>query len=149
MNHSPALLQPAARVAPERGPLLLFDGVCNFCNATVRFVLARERDASLRFAPLQSEAARGVLREAGLPEDRLDTVVLIDEAGAVWTSSAALLMIVRRLSGAWPWLSVLAIVPARVRDALYRAFVRRRYRWFGRSEACPLPPPEVRARFLA
>lgn len=132
----------------SEGPLLLYDGVCALCNGAVRFVLKRDRSGAARFAPLQGETAAG--RLAGHPElAGVDSMIWIDSTGVLFTRSAAALAIARHVGGGWAALaSVLGIVPASLRDALYDLVARTRYRIFGRYDACPLPPPEHRSRFL-
>jgi len=132
----------------EAHPVLLFDGVCNLCQGVVRFLLDRDRDARLRFAPLQSEFGRALLAHFALDADALDNVVLIDRAGAHARSEAAL-RCARLIGPPWSWSLVLRAIPRPLRDALYDFVARHRYRWFGRKDACPLPRPEWRDRFLA
>lgn len=128
-------------------PVILFDGVCNLCNASVQFILDRDPDARFRFASLQSEEGAALLRSHGGDPEALDSVVLIED-GRVFQHSDAALRIARHLSGAWPALAALRIVPRPLRDAGYRLVARNRYRWFGKEESCRLPTPETRARFL-
>jgi predicted DCC family thiol-disulfide oxidoreductase YuxK len=143
-----ARLPPAPR-ALDLGahPVVLFDGVCNLCHGAVRFVLERDPAARFRFAPLQSEIGRSLLERHGLDPGALDTVVLVDAGGAHARSDAAL-RIARELGFPWSWLAALRALPRPLRDALYGIVVRRRYRWFGRRDACPPPPPRWRERFL-
>lgn len=129
-------------------PVLLFDGVCNLCHASVRFVLERDRAARFRFAPLQSEIGRALLARHGFDPTALDTVVLVDADGAHVRSDGALRTL-RALGAPWSWLGVLRIIPRPLRDAVYDWIARHRYRWFGKQDACPLPRPEWRERFLA
>jgi len=139
------------------GAVVLFDGVCNFCDASVNFIIEHDREGYFRFAPLQSEAGRKLASEHGLsseiagePRDDLipiDSVILIEDAKA-YTHSSAALRIVRQLGRPWSWLYGLIIVPSPVRDFFYRLFARYRYRMFGRKDECILPSPDVRARFL-
>lgn len=136
--------------APDPGPVVLFDGHCNFCNGTVRWTARRDPLARLRFAPLDSAAARRTvaLADPGMDFGALpDTIVLVDERG-VHTGSTAVLRLARHLRFPYPALSTALIIPRPIRDAAYRVFARNRYRWFGRSEECPLPPPGFAARFL-
>ena len=129
-------------------PVILFDGVCNLCNASVLFIIDRDPRGHFAFAPLQSDYAAAQLREHGRQGDGLTTVILIED-GQVYDRSSAALRIARRLSGLWPLLSVFRIVPRPLRDLAYDWLARHRYRWFGRTEACRLPTPELRTRFLA
>lgn len=134
--------------AAERSAVLLFDGVCNLCTGSVRFVIRRDPHRRFRFASLQSPIARELLgpgEEAAA--DRLDSVVLIDEDG-IWHKSTAALRTARRLSGLWPLMSVFLIVPRPIRDALYDFIGSRRYRLFGRTQACWVPDEDLSDRFL-
>ena len=126
---------------------ILFDGVCNLCNGFVRFVIARDPAARFRFAALTSPAAIEALRRAGAAPPVPDSIVLIEDGKAYFRSDAAL-RIARRLRFPWPAACALALVPRALRDGLYDVIAARRYRWFGRREACMVPTPELRGRFL-
>ena len=128
-------------------PIVLFDGVCNFCNASVNFIIRHDRRAVFRFAPLQSPAGERLLREHGADIGGLDTLVLI-EGRQSCRKSAAALRIARRLPGPYPLFYGLIVLPPALRDVLYDCFARRRYRWFGKREQCMTPSPELRGRFL-
>jgi len=128
-------------------PVVLFDGVCNLCSGSVQFLLKRDPEGRFRFASLQSEAGRSLMAEHGLDVDALSSVLLIED-GQVWQESSAALRIARHLPGAWKLLRVFAAVPRPLRDAAYRWIARNRYRWFGKTETCWLPTPELKARFL-
>ncbi len=129
------------------GPVLLFDGVCHLCHATVRWVASRDRRARFRFATLDSPEARQLLGAAGVNWSGEAGVVLV-AGGRAWTRSDAVLEVMRRLGPPWSLLGAVRILPRALREALYGGLARRRYRWFGRYDTCPLPPPELRARFL-
>jgi predicted DCC family thiol-disulfide oxidoreductase YuxK len=130
------------------GPLVLYDGTCGLCDRSVQLILRHDRRGRFRFAALQSELGGALLARHGLPVDALDTVVLVED-GRAWTKSAAALRIARGMDGPWPLLRALGIVPRPVRDFFYDRLANNRYRIFGRVDACMLPPPEVRARFLS
>ncbi|HEX8242141.1 MAG TPA: thiol-disulfide oxidoreductase DCC family protein [Longimicrobium sp.] len=130
------------------GPLVLYDGTCGLCNRSVQLILRNDRRGRFRFAALQSDAGRALLARHGLPPDRMDTVVLVED-GRAFTRSRAALRIARRMDAPWPALWPLAIIPRAVSDFFYGLVARHRYRLFGRTDACMLPPPEVRARFLS
>jgi predicted DCC family thiol-disulfide oxidoreductase YuxK len=127
--------------------IVLFDGVCNFCNASINFVIDHDPKYLFKFAALQSDFAKEKLRKAGLKTEDFDSVVLI-EGDKVYTRSTAALRISKKLSGAWPLLYGFIIVPPFIRNAVYDLIARNRYRWFGKSENCRLPSPEERARFI-
>ena len=130
-----------------RGPVVLFDGVCNLCRSSVQFVLARDPQERFRFASLQSPTGARLAAHFGIAADALETMVLIVD-GTAHTRSGAALRIAKRLSAPWPLLSALLIVPRHLRDAVYLFIGRRRYRWFGKMETCWLPEPRLRDRFL-
>lgn len=129
------------------GAVVLFDGVCNLCNASVLFIIDRDPGRHFAFAPLQGEGAARLLAEHGYGGAELGSVLLV-EGGRVHARSTAALRIARRLRGAWPLLSALVVVPRPVRDAVYDWIGRNRYRWFGRQEACRIPTPESASRFV-
>ena len=133
----------------DHPPILLFDGVCNLCDASVQFVMRHDPDERFRFASLQSQAARPYLERAGLSADYLASLVLVDEAGRVHVGSDAALGVGVRLEAPWRQLATAgAAVPKPIREAVYRFVARHRYRVFGQKVACRLPTPEERARFL-
>ena len=130
------------------GPLVLYDGTCGLCDRSVQLILRHDRRGRFRFAALQSDTGRALLERHGLPVDALDTVVLVED-GRAWVKSRAALRIARKMDAPWPALRVLGLVPRPVADFFYDRLANNRYRLFGRVDACMLPPPEVRARFLA
>jgi predicted DCC family thiol-disulfide oxidoreductase YuxK len=134
-------------VVDQTGPILLFDGVCNFCNDAVNFVIDHDRRGRFRFASLQSDAGRALLAEHGLADLPLSTSVLIDR-GRAYRDSEGILRAALRLGGPLLLLAPLLLLPRALRDGPYRWFAANRYRWFGKSEVCRVPTPELRARFL-
>ena len=132
----------------HNGGIILFDGVCNLCNAFVRFVVKRDRSGYFRFASLQSEKGRELLTQYA-PEKvgSVDTVVLIENNCAYYQSTAAL-RIARKLHGWWPLAYGFTVFPAFIRNALYNVIAANRYNWFGRTDECPLPTPETAKRFI-
>jgi predicted DCC family thiol-disulfide oxidoreductase YuxK len=130
-------------------PAVLFDGVCKLCDAAVLFLIDRDPRAILRFASLQSDTARELLESVGgtVETDPPKSILLV-ENGRVYERSTAALRIARHLEGAWKLLGLLLVVPAPVRDLVYRWIASNRYRWFGRSPTCRVPTPQIRARFL-
>jgi predicted DCC family thiol-disulfide oxidoreductase YuxK len=128
-------------------PVLLFDGVCNFCNGAVRFIIERDPGGVFRFASLQSDSGRALLEGCGLEPGSMETMVLV-AGDRCYTKSDAALELAARLGGAWRFLGVFRWIPRRWRDAAYRYFADHRYTWFGKSDRCLVPTPELRARFL-
>jgi predicted DCC family thiol-disulfide oxidoreductase YuxK len=128
-------------------PVVLFDGVCNLCSFWVRFAIARDPAARLRFAPVQSDRGQDFLRRRNLPTDLFESFYLIED-GRVYEKSTAFLRMVRYLCRPWPLLRAVWILPRPLRDWLYDRIARNRYRLFGRRDRCLMPSPEIANRFL-
>lgn len=132
-------------------PLLLYDGACGLCAASVQFILRHERRHTLRFAALQSEA--GIRIRARYPElANVDSMVWVEgESGRerVAVRSAAVMLAARYLGGPWSMVAAGRVLPARLRDAIYDVIARHRHTFFGGPEHCYLPPPEMMSRFLS
>jgi predicted DCC family thiol-disulfide oxidoreductase YuxK len=126
--------------------IVLFDGICNFCNAWVRFIAVRDPRGVFRFASQQSATGQSLLSAHNTPAD-LSSIVLI-ESGRVYRNSTAVLRIARRMGGLWLLVYGFVAVPAPIRDAIYRWFARNRYVWFGQADTCTIPDREMRRRFL-
>lgn len=141
------------------GPIVLFDGVCNLCDAAVRFIIERDPRGKLRFAALQSDAAarllgpfgdslRGTGSAPGLVGDLEPGTFYLLEAGRLYRRSTAALRVARHLRAPWPLAGLCLAVPVGLRDAVYDLVAKRRYAWFGKRDACRLPTPEEAGRFL-
>ena len=128
-------------------PVLLFDGVCNLCNGVVQFIIPRDPEGRIRFAPLQSETGKALLSGHGLPPGQLDSVVLVED-GEVYRKSAAAIRLAELLG--WPYrlAAVGKLLPEAVRDALYDLVAEYRYDVFGRKDRCMIPDEDVSDRFL-
>lgn len=126
---------------------MLFDGLCNLCSGAVDFIIDRDPRAELRFAALQSDAARPLLARCGLPAEHPGSIVLVED-GRCYRRSTAALRIARRLTFPWPLLYALLLVPRPLRDAVYDWVARNRYGWFGKRDRCRTPTPDLRSRFL-
>ncbi len=126
---------------------LLFDGVCNLCNDTVRFVIKRDKHNKFVFAALQSEVGQKLLKKFNLSRDDFDSFVLI-ENGKCFRKSTATLKIAKGLGGSWKVLYVLMLVPEFLRDFFYSIVAKNRYRIFGKKEECMIPTPELKEKFL-
>jgi len=126
--------------------IVLFDGVCNFCNGAVNFIISHDPDKIFRFAPLQSEIGQELQGKHGIGND-IDSIVLVENDKA-YTYSTAGLRVARTMGGIWSLAYVFIVVPAPIRDFFYRTFAKNRYRLFGKQDACMLPTPDIRERFL-
>ncbi|MEP7252705.1 MAG: thiol-disulfide oxidoreductase DCC family protein [Ginsengibacter sp.] len=127
--------------------IILFDGVCKLCNSAVNFVIKRDKNNRIQFAPLQSETARVLLKDSAINASELKSFVFIDK-GVLYTESTAALKVCRYLSSLWPLCYGLMVVPRFIRDGFYRWVGKNRYKWFGKKDECMIPTPELRAKFL-
>lgn len=131
---------------------ILFDGVCNFCNASINFIIDRDSKGIFKFAALQSEIGQELLNKFGLKtsdsESRTFESIVAIEGDKVYQKSDAALEIARRMDGIWKISYVFKVIPAFFRNPIYDLVARNRYRIFGRTDACRIPTPELKARFL-
>jgi predicted DCC family thiol-disulfide oxidoreductase YuxK len=128
--------------------IILFDGVCNFCNSSVNFVINHDSKNHFMFAALQSSKGRELMEKVGANSTTLDTLVLI-ENNKVFCKSSAALRIARRMNKLYPLLYIGMIVPKFIRDNIYDYFAKRRYKWFGKQETCMIPSEETMNRFIS
>lgn len=126
--------------------IVLFDGVCNYCNAMVNFTIQRDPEKKFTFAALQSDVGQKLRAEHGISE-HVDSVILIED-GKAYTHSTAALRIASNLSGIYPLSYVFILIPAFIRDWAYKLIAKYRYSLFGRTDACMVPTPEIKERFL-
>jgi len=127
--------------------IVLFDGVCNLCNGWVQLIIRNDKKDVFRFAPLQSDAAAGILSEAKYSSVPAESVILI-EGGNYYFRSSAALRIFSHLNGMWKLMIVFYIVPVFIRDAVYDFIARNRYRWFGKRNTCMVPDEKQKSKFI-
>ena len=132
----------------EKSAIILFDGVCNFCNSSINFIIEHDKKNYFKFAPLQSESGERLKKEFHLDSPNIDSVILIEDNKA-FTHSTAALKVARGLGGIWSLAYIFIIVPKFIRDFFYKLFAKNRYRLFGKKDACMMPTPEIRAKFLS
>jgi len=140
------LSAPTKKQATDH-PVVLFDGLCNLCEGSVRFIIQRDPATVFRFASLQSKFGQEALERFKLPKDDFDTMVLVD-GDRVFTRSTAALKVAKKLRFPWPLFFVFIFVPPFLRNFLYGILSRNRYRLFGKKEQCLIPTPELKSRFL-
>jgi predicted DCC family thiol-disulfide oxidoreductase YuxK len=134
-------------MSEEKHAIVLFDGVCNFCNDRINFIIRHDKKDYFRFAALQSEIGKKVLADHHVHLPDLDTFVLV-ENNKTYDRTSAALRIAKKLNGLWPLLFAFIIVPPFIRDIVYKIIAKNRYKWWGKKESCMIPTPEVRAKFL-
>lgn len=129
-------------------PVILFDGICNFCNNSVNFVIRRDKKRLFRYAPLQSDTGKQLQQQFGFDPADLRSFLLVYH-GQVYSKTTAAIKVMQLLGGGWQVLGVLLVFPKFLRDPVYDFIAANRYRWFGKKEACMIPSPEVRSLFLS
>ncbi|QQS34686.1 MAG: DUF393 domain-containing protein [Ignavibacteriales bacterium] len=127
--------------------VIIFDGVCNFCNFWVNFIISRDKKNTFLFAAYQSNAGKSFLARYNRNPDEIDTFLLITDKGCFERSTAGLL-VARELGGLWNLLYIFIFVPKFIRDPVYNLIARNRYKLFGKEDACRIPTPEERDKFL-
>ncbi|OGU77772.1 MAG: hypothetical protein A2V93_10880 [Ignavibacteria bacterium RBG_16_34_14] len=127
--------------------IILFDGVCNFCNFWVNFLLDRDKKDKFRFTALQSETGEKLLKKFNLSTEDFDTFVLI-VGDKYYVRSTAALLVAKNLTGLWKMLYVFIIIPKQIRDFLYNLVAKNRYKLFGKKETCRIPTTIERSKFL-
>ncbi len=140
-------LVPTSHKWAKHERVILFDGICNWCNAWVTFTIDHDPQTKFKFGTLQSEPAQQILTSLRLPTEGFETFLLL-EHGQVYTNSAAVLRIVKQLSGFWPFFYLGIVIPRPLRDAAYHYIARHRYEWMGKSNTCRIPTPAERGRFV-
>jgi predicted DCC family thiol-disulfide oxidoreductase YuxK len=126
--------------------IILFDGVCNFCNSAVDFVIKRDKQSVFKFASLQSQAGQKIVADNNLDDVGLSSFIFV-ERNIIYFKSTAALKVCRYLDGWWPLMYGFIIVPQKIRDGIYNWVAKNRYKWFGKR-SCTIPNAEVRSRFL-
>lgn len=130
------------------GPILLFDGYCNLCNRLVTFIIKRDPGAKIRFASLQSDIGKSLLKENGFLGEQADSIFLILN-GNYFIRSYAVLNLLKLLGGSWKFFYIFIIIPRFILDFLYDLVARNRYRVFGKNYTCMVPSAEIAGRFLS
>lgn len=133
----------------SRFPIVLFDGVCNLCNASVDFVIRRDKRGIFRFASNERPGVQEFLaRQLNGTRGHAESTVYLYQNGELYDRSTAVLRIAKQLPWPWPLLYIGVVFPAPIRNLLYRLIAKNRYQWFGRQEVCRLPSEDERSRFL-
>lgn len=134
-------------MTPKEGKVILFDGICNFCNSSVNFIIDKDSRDVFRFASLQSGYGQDCLKNFNLPTDSFSTLILISE-NEYYTRSSAALRIAKELSFPYNLSFAFIVVPPFIRNFFYDIVARNRYKWFGKKEVCRIPSKDERAKFI-
>lgn len=128
--------------------LILFDGVCNFCNSSVLKIIKHDKKNRFIFASLQSEVGKKVIHHFSIDTEKVDSIILVESEQKHFIKSSAALKIGKHFNGLWKLLQVFWIIPAPLRNIVYNYIAKNRYKWFGKKDNCMIPTPEIRAKFI-
>lgn len=127
--------------------IIIFDGICNFCNSSVNFIINKDHKNIFKFTPMQSKLGQKILAIHNISLDNTDTFLLVKN-GEAFTKSDAALAITKELKSPWHYLVILRIIPRPMRDYFYSLIARNRYKWFGKRKHCMIPTTELQNKFL-
>jgi predicted DCC family thiol-disulfide oxidoreductase YuxK len=133
---------------PSGKKIILFDGVCNLCEASIVYVIKHDKKDNFRFVALQSDLGQRIVKHIGINSNHLESVVLYEPGISYYYKSSAVLEIAKGLSGIFTWATLFQILPTVLRDYVYDYVATNRYKWYGKKEACLVPTPELLAKFL-
>jgi predicted DCC family thiol-disulfide oxidoreductase YuxK len=133
---------------PKHKKLILFDGVCNLCNASVFYVIKRDKKNIFMFAPLQSKIGSEIINIYNIDTSKTDSILLFESDKGVSYKSSAALKIASKLGFPTSLLIIFLIIPAFIRNWFYDFIARNRYKWYGKKETCMIPTPEISSKFL-
>ncbi len=127
--------------------IVLFDGVCNLCSNSVQFIIRHDKKNQFLFGSLQGKAGQEYLKKFNLPEDSFNSFMLV-ENDKLYTRSSGALRMLKHIGNGWQLFYAFIIVPKFIRDGVYNFIAKNRYKWFGKKEACWIPTPELKGKFL-
>ena len=133
---------------PEHKKIILFDGVCNLCDNAVQYVIKHDKKDVFRFVALQSELGKEILNYLKVDTLKIDSIIMYEPGVAYFYKSDAALEILKELGGILKWSIVFSIIPSSLRNPIYDYVARNRYKWYGQKDACMIPTPELKAKFL-
>lgn len=133
---------------PKNKKIILFDGVCNLCNASVQFVIKHDKKDIFRFVALQSDLGKEIIKHIGIDQKNIDSVILYEPGVAYYYKSSAALEIAKYLGGFFNFATLFRIIPAFLRNPIYDYIAKNRYEWYGKNASCMIPTPELKSKFL-
>ncbi|KGO89968.1 thiol-disulfide oxidoreductase DCC family protein [Flavobacterium suncheonense] len=133
---------------PKDKKIILFDGVCNLCDATVQKVIKADKNDTFRFVALQSDLGKEILNYIGVDPEKTDSIILYEPGIAYHIKAGAAIEIARTIGGIYSLLVLFSVFPDWLKDIGYDFVARNRYKWFGKKESCMIPSPEIKAKFL-
>jgi predicted DCC family thiol-disulfide oxidoreductase YuxK len=128
--------------------IILFDGVCNLCDASVQFIYKHDKKDIFRFVAIQSELGQKIINHIRVDTSKIDSIILYEPGISYYYKAEAALLIAKELSGVYSFLGYLNFIPNGVKNIVYDYIAKNRYKWYGKKDACMIPTPELKAKFL-
>ena len=133
---------------PINKKIILFDGVCNLCDSVVQFIIKHDKKDTFRFVALQSELGQKIINHIGIDSSKIDSIILYEPGNAYYYKAEAAIKIASKLDGIYSLIKIFSILPKAVNNSVYDYIARNRYKWYGKKDACMIPTPELKAKFL-
>lgn len=133
---------------PQDKKIILFDGVCNLCDSSIQFIIKHDKKDIFRFVALQSEIGLEIINHIGIDTTKIDSILLYEPGKAYYYKAQAALKIAKELGGIYTAISWFSILPNFLTNTIYDYIARNRYKWYGKKDACMIPTPELKAKFL-
>jgi predicted DCC family thiol-disulfide oxidoreductase YuxK len=133
---------------PINKKIVLFDGVCNFCNTSILKIIKKDKKNIFLFASLQSETGKEITNHLNIDTKKVDSIILVESKTSYYSKSTAALKIIKHFGGLWNIFQISWIFPASFRDFIYNYIAKNRYKWFGKKESCMIPTPELKSKFI-
>ena len=133
---------------PKDKKIILFDGVCNLCDATVQFIIKRDKEDIFRFVPLQSGLGQQIVKHIGIDIAKTDSILIYEPGQAYYYKAEAAIKIAKELGGIYSAMGIFSVLPKSLSNSVYDYVARNRYKWYGKKSECMIPTPEMKAKFL-
>lgn len=134
---------------PENKKIILFDGICNLCNASVQFIIKNDKNDVFRFAANQSIIGQEIIKVTTIDISKTDSIILYDPKLGTFIESEAAFKIAKELKGFYQYLYYFNIFPKKIADFFYKFVAKNRYKWFGKQENCMIPTTALKSKFLS
>jgi len=133
---------------PKDKKIILFDGICNLCDATVQFIIKRDKKDKFRFVALQSELGQQIIKHIGIDTSKTDSIILYEPGHAYYYKAEAAIKIAKQLGSFFPLMGAFSILPTWLSNKVYDYVAKNRYKWYGKKDECMIPTPEMKTKFL-
>ncbi len=133
---------------PKDKKIILFDGVCNLCDSSIQFIIRHDKNDIFRFVALQSDLGQEITKYIGVDITKTDSIILYESGKAYYYKAEAALKIAKELGGIYTIISWFSILPKSISNIVYDYIAKNRYKWYGKKDACMIPTPELKAKFL-